>query len=68
VNTPTRSSYRPPAAMEPTPTWDSSISSSPPWCVSDFFMGLGEVAGVGSDAKELEAWKTWWAEAATTAS
>ena len=55
ANIPTSPSYRPPAAMEPTPTVDSSTSSSSS-CAEGFllfFFGAG--AGVGAEAGEAEA-------------
>lgn len=55
VNIPTRLSYRPPAAIDPTPTEDSSISSSSSSAgAEDFFEGfflVGAGAGVGADAE-----------------
>src|SRR5262245_48944455 len=50
VNIPTKLSYRPPAAMEPTPTDDSSISSSssspPAVFLAGFFFGGNEASAM----------------------
>ena len=71
----TRLSYRPPAAMEPTPTWDSSNSSSPSASstlgfLAFFLEAAGGGAGDASDGVDSgppEA-KPGGAEAATVAS
>lgn len=74
VKEPTRLSYRPPAAMEPTPTWDSSISSSSASSAFGFLafflgamgVGVGDVSD-GVDTGPLGV-KPGGAEAATVAS
>ena len=75
VNMPTRLSYRPPAAIEPTPTCDSSTSSSSSAFASflarfSFFSFLGGSAraGVEEEAKALASLKPGGAEASTIAS
>ena len=78
VNMPTRLSYRPPAAIDPTPTCDSSISSSSSApAAAAFFLGFFAEAGAASleaegvveeDAKALAALKAGGAEASTMAS
>ncbi|CCO32995.1 hypothetical protein BN14_07062 [Rhizoctonia solani AG-1 IB] len=68
ANIPTRSSYLPPAAIDPTPTWDSSISSSSSLLFSDLgldFLGLGG-GFVDGSAEVLDA--AGGAEPSTTAS
>ena len=73
ANIPTRLSYRPPAAMEPTPTVDSSTSSSSSSFATffAFFFGAG-AGGAGvdweSDARALAAVKPGGADASVMAS
>lgn len=77
LNIPTSPSYRPPAAIDPTPTCDSSISSSSS-AVADavsffgvFFGGAGTVVvvvGSEEEANALAALNPGGADASTMAS
>jgi hypothetical protein len=70
VNIPTSPSYRPPAAIDPTPTCDSSISSSSSPSAFGCFLAaffFGGASGAGA-AAVAEALKPGGADASTTAS